>query len=449
MTALTPLREPVLAGTTRGVAWRLQQLQRLAELLQAVEQPLLQALHDDLGRPPLEAWIEWRGVRDELILTRRRLRAWMARRPLRTGLLQWPARAWLQPEPLGCVLILAPWNYPFLLSLDPLISALAAGNTAVLKPSEHAPAVAALLAEVLPRHLPADVVQVVTGDAATARQWLQEPFDHVFFTGGTAVGREVMAAAARQLTPVTLELGGRNPCLVLDDADLPVAARRIVWGRFLNAGQTCLAPDHVLVTPGLRQPLEQALVEAIGVAYGPDPQQSPDYGRVVSTAHHDRLQGLLQGAEVLCGGSGDRESRYLAPTVVRCGADHPLLQEEIFGPVLPVLPIADLEEGLERIGQQPQPLAIYLFSRSVAAREAVLRRTRSGSVVFNDVVLQAAAPTLPFGGVGPSGHGRCHGQAGFDTFSNLRTVLARPAGWDVPLRYPPYGNRLGLARRLP
>jgi aldehyde dehydrogenase (NAD+) len=205
----------------------------------------------------------------------------------------------------------------------------------------------------------------------------------------------------------------------------------------------------VLVTPGLRQPLEQALVEAIGVAYGPDPQQSPDYGRVVSTAHHDRLQGLLQGAEVLCGGSGDRASRYLAPTVVRCGADHPLLQEEIFGPVLPVLPIADLEEGLERIGQQPQPLAIYLFSRSVAAREAVLRRTRSGSVVFNDVVLQAAAPTLPFGGVGPSGHGRCHGQAGFDTFSNLRTVLARPAGWDVPLRYPPYGNRLGLARRLP
>ena len=373
----------------------------------------------------------------------------MARRPLRTGLLQWPARAWLQPEPLGCVLILAPWNYPFLLSLDPLISALAAGNTVVLKPSEHAPAVAALLAEVLPRHLPADVVRVVTGDAATARQWLEEPFDHVFFTGGTAVGREVMAAAARQLTPVTLELGGRNPCLVLDDADLPVAARRIVWGRFLNAGQTCLAPDHVLVTPGLRRPLEEALVEAIGGAYGPDPQQSPDFGRLVSTAHHDRLLGLLQGAEVLCGGASDRASRYLAPTVVRCPDDHPLLQEEIFGPVLPVLPIADLEEGLQRIARQPQPLALYLFSRSATARAEVLRRTRSGSVVFNDVVLQAAAPTLPFGGVGPSGHGRCHGQAGFDTFSNLRTVLARPSGWDVPLRYPPYGSRLGLARRLP
>jgi len=449
MTALTPLRETVLTGTSRSLAWRLRQLQGVAELLQAVEQPLLQALADDLGRPPVEAWIEWRGVHDELALTRRRLRAWMARRPLRTGLLQWPARAWLQPEPLGCVLILAPWNYPFLLSLDPLISALAAGNTVVLKPSEHAPAVAALLAEVVPRHLPADVVRLVTGDAATARRWLEEPFDHVFFTGGTAVGRQVMAAAARQLTPVTLELGGRNPCLVLDDADLPVAARRITWGRFLNAGQTCLAPDHVLVTPGLRRPLEAALVEAIGAAYGPDPQHSPDYGRLVSTAHHDRLLGLLQGAEVLCGGSSDRASRYLAPTVVRCADDHPLLQEEIFGPVLPVLPIADLEEGLQRIARQPQPLAVYLFSRSTAAQQEVLRRTRSGSVVFNDVVLQAAAPTLPFGGVGPSGHGRCHGQAGFDTFSNLRTVLARPTGWDVPLRYPPYGSRLGLARRLP
>lgn len=449
MTALTPLRETVLTGTSRSLAWRLRQLQGVAELLQAVEQPLLQALADDLGRPPVEAWIEWRGVHDELALTRRRLRAWMARRPLRTGLLQWPARAWLQPEPLGCVLILAPWNYPFLLSLDPLISALAAGNTVVLKPSEHAPAVAALLAEVVPRHLPADVVRLVTGDAATARRWLEEPFDHVFFTGGTAVGRQVMAAAARQLTPVTLELGGRNPCLVLDDADLPVAARRITWGRFLNAGQTCLAPDHVLVTPGLRRPLEAALVEAIGAAYGPDPQHSPDYGRLVSTAHHDRLLGLLQGAEVLCGGSSDRASRYLAPTVVRCADDHPLLQEEIFGPVLPVLPIADLEEGLQRIARQPQPLAVYLFSRSTAAQQEVLRRTRSGSVVFNDVVLQAAAPTLPFGGVGSSGHGRCHGQAGFDTFSNLRTVLARPTGWDVPLRYPPYGSRLGLARRLP
>ena len=303
----------------------------------------------DLGKPAVEAFFEIVGVQGELKLAKKQLKRWMAPRRVALPAVQQPGRTWVQDEPLGTVLILGPWNYPLMLVLRPLVSALAAGNTAVLKPSEQAPAVAQLLAEMVPRHFEADVVRVELGGAETAQALLRQPFDHVVFTGGTTIGREVMKAAAEQLIPVTLELGGKSPCIVLDDADLQVSARRIAWGRFLNAGQSCVAPDYVLVTPAMRQPLEAALKQAIAEFYGPDPRQSPDFGRLVSTRQFDRVDALLQDATVLHGGERVREERYIAPTLVEGDPHSGLMQEEIFAPVLPLIEVSDLEAALQFI----------------------------------------------------------------------------------------------------
>jgi aldehyde dehydrogenase (NAD+) len=435
------------------LAWRLKQLDRLAGLLSSHEAEVLEALATDLGKAPLEATFELVAIRQELAHTRRQLRRWMAPQAVGIDLALKPARAFLQAEPLGCVLIIGPWNYPFQLTLLPLVSALAAGNTAVLKPSEHAPQTADLLARLLPLAFPPEVVQVVIGDGAVAAQLLEQRFDHIFFTGGSRVGRLVMAAAAKHLTPVTLELGGKSPAIVLDDANLAVTARRLVWGKGLNAGQTCVAPDHVLVVPELRAPLIEAMAAEINSFYGDDPLTSPDLGAIVNQAQFDRLEGLLAGAkargQVLAGGRSDRATLRIEPTLVALeGADDPLMQDEIFGPILPVLTIAGLEAGLQQVRSRPKPLALYLFSNDKAAQRRTLQTTSSGSVCFNDVVMQAGASALPFGGVGESGLGSYHGQAGFLTFSHQRSVLERPFWLDLPFRYPPYKGKLGLVKWL-
>ncbi len=447
------MRAPVEAGRTRPLTWRLEQLDRLAHLLDAHGQEVAEALAADLGKPPLEAHFELVAVRQELALTRRHLRRWMAPRRAGVSLALSPARAWVQAEPLGCVLIIGPWNYPFQLCLHPLVSALAAGNAAVLKPSEHAPHTAELIARLIPTAFPPEVVQVVCGDGAMAAQLLEERFDHIFFTGGGRVGRLVMAAAARHLTPITLELGGKSPAIVLADAPVATTARRLVWGKSINAGQTCIAPDHLLVDSTLRQPLVAAMAAEIGRFYGGDPLHSPDLGAIVNQAQFQRLRQLLEGAQargqVLVGGRWLEEQRRIEPTLVAVeNLDDPLMQEELFGPILPVLPIASLDEALAQVRRRPKPLALYLFSRSRAAQQRTLATTSSGGVCFNDVVLQAGAAELPFGGVGESGIGRYHGQAGFDTFSHLRSVLARPFALDLPFRYPPYAGKLALVRRL-
>jgi aldehyde dehydrogenase (NAD+) len=349
------------------------------------------------------------------------------------------------------------------LALLPLVSALAAGNAAVLKPSEHAPQTAALIARLMPLAFPPEVVQVVLGDGAVAAQLLEQRFDHIFFTGGSRVGRLVMAAAAKHLTPVTLELGGKSPAIVLGDANLAVTARRLVWGKGLNAGQTCVAPDHLLVVPELRAPLIQAMAAEITRFYGNDPLTSPDLGSIVNQAQFDRLEGLLAGAQargqVLAGGRSDRATLRIEPTIVALdgvagdgvtgdGADDPLMQEEIFGPILPVLTIAGLEAALQQVRRRPKPLALYLFSNDKTAQQRTLQTTSSGSVCFNDVVMQAGAASLAFGGVGESGLGSYHGRAGFLTFSHQRSVLGRPFWLDLPFRYPPYKGKLGLVKRL-
>ena len=447
------LRTPVHRGDTRSLSWRLTQLDRLSTLLRQHGPAVLEALADDLGKPTLEASFELVAVRQEIALTRRHLRRWMAPRPIPLDLALQPGQAWVERQPLGCVLIIGPWNYPFQLSLHPLVSALAAGNTAVVKPSEHAPRTAELIADLLHHAFPADVVRVVLGDAGVAGELLEQRFDHVFFTGGSRVGSLVMQACARHLTPVTLELGGKSPVIVLADTDVATTARRLAWGKGLNAGQTCIGPDHLLVESAVRDALVQAMAAELARFYGPDPLRSPDLGRIVNDAQFQRLEQLLAGArqrgQVLVGGRSDAAERRIEPTLLAVASpDDPLMQEELFGPLLPVLTTAGLEEALEQIRQGPHPLALYLFSRSRQAQRRVLEASSSGGVVFNDVVLQGGAAALPFGGVGPSGMGSYHGEAGFRTFSHERSVLRRPFQLDLPFRYPPYAGKLPLVKWL-
>ncbi|MFN9644187.1 MAG: aldehyde dehydrogenase family protein [Cyanobacteriota bacterium] len=448
------MRQPVLDGTTRPLAWRLAQLDRLAALLESVETDLLEALSRALGKPPLEACYELVGVREELRYTRRHLKRWLAGRTIALPLWTWPARARVRPEPLGCVLILGPWNYPFQLCIQPLISALAAGNTVVLKPSELAPHTASLIAEQLGRHFPPDVVQVVQGDGQVGARLLELRFDHIFFTGGGRVGRLVMAAAARHLTPVTLELGGKSPAIALADAAITPTARRLVWGKGLNAGQTCVAPDHLLVVPEIEAPLLAAIGEEIHRLYGADPLASPDLGRVVNRHHFERLAQLLRQAEekgqVLLGGRMNPEERRIEPTLLRVDDpdNDPLMGEELFGPLLPVLSVPHLEAAIARVRAGAKPLALYLFSQSPRDRERLRLATSSGSLAFNDVVTQVAAPQLPLGGVGESGMGAYHGETGFATFSHQRSILEQRFWPDLPFRYPPYAGKLSWLKRL-
>ena len=452
-TPIAAMRQPVSDGATRPRSWRLEQLDRLERAIAERRDAVLKALASDLGKPPVEAYFELVAVQQEIQLVRSRLRRWMAPRAVGLPVFLQPGRAEVIREPLGCVLVIGPWNYPFLLSLQPLVSALAAGNTVVLKPSEHAPATSALIADLIDAAFPTTTVQVVQGDGPVAQALLQERFDHIFFTGGERVGRLVMEAAARHLTPVTLELGGKSPAVVLRDADLEVSARRLVWGKCLNAGQTCIAPDYLLVDEAVETPLIERLGERISQCFGDDPLASDDLGCLVNQAQFERLHALLEGArsrgQVLFGGQSDASRRRIAPTLIQVDSlDDPLMHEELFGPLLPVLRVNDLNEAIERINQRPKPLALYLFSKQRDAQQQILERTSSGGVCFNDVVMHVSVPDLPFGGVGNSGMGNYHGEAGFRTFSHERSVLRRPFRLDVPFRYPPYAGKLPLVRRL-
>jgi len=438
------------AGRTRPLAARRAALKRLDAALAAHEAALLRALHADLGKPPMEAYASEIGyVRGDIRFALRRLRRWVRPRRRRLPPALWPAQGRVQSEPRGVVLILAPWNYPLQLALSPLAGALAAGNAAAVKLAEHTPRVSAAVARMIRDAFDPAHVTAFEGGVETGRALLELPFDHVFFTGSTAVGREVMRAAARHPASVTLELGGKNPCIVRADADLPVAARRIAWGKFLNAGQTCVAPDVVFVERAAHDRLVHALTDTVRAFYGDDPRRSPDYGRLVSERHARRLVALLDGGAAACGGAHDVAARYLAPTVLTGVApDSPLLTEEIFGPILPVVPFDDLDALLARLRAAPAPLAVYLFTRDRAAVRQVLQATRSGGFCVNDTVSQVIARRLPFGGIGASGIGRYHGKAGFDAFSHERAVLERSTRIDPGLAYPPSKTSLRTLKRL-
>jgi len=435
---------------TRGLDFRLGALRRLEEAVLAHEQRLVAALQADFRRSPFETYVTETGlVLGDLRLLRRCLRRWARPERVPGILANWPSSNHILREPYGVSLIVGTWNYPFQLAVSPLAGALAAGNCAVLKLSPEAPATAEAVAAMLGEAFPPEHVAVVQGDRPVLDALLEERFDHIFCTGSPALGREVMARAAAHLTPLTLELGGKCPCIVDADADLPVAARRIAWGKFLNAGQTCVAPDHLWVHRSVLPRLVALLKEALLALYGPDPRAHPDYPRIINARHVARLQGLLGRGRIVHGGQCVEAERYLAPTLLEdVGLDDPIMQEEIFGPLLPVLPFDTLEEVLIQVNARPKPLALYYFSRDRARQAQVLGHTSSGAACLNDTVAHVANPNLPFGGVGASGMGGYHGRASFEAFSHRRAVFSKPTWIDLPLRYAPYAHKLWLVRRL-
>ncbi|MGI5500143.1 aldehyde dehydrogenase family protein [Lentzea sp. CA-135723] len=448
-------REVFDSGATRSPAVRAASLKAMRAMLVENEAAFEAALWEDLHKGAGEAQLtEISVVLAEISHTLRHLRKWTRAKRGPVPMVLWPARAKLVSEPLGVVLVIAPWNYPVLLLLAPLVGVLAAGNTAVLKPSELAPTTSALMARLVPRYFGDGAVRVVEGAVPETTDLLAQRFDHIVFTGSGTVGRIVMRAAAEHLTPVTLELGGKSPAWFDDDAHVDQAARRLVWAKFTNAGQTCVAPDYVLTTPDRVPALVEACRRAIADLWGTDPRASADYGRIVNERQFDRLVSLLDGTNVVVGGEHDRAERYLAPTVVTLSgttaigpdAAHPVLREEIFGPVLPIVAVDTVDEAVDLVTGWDKPLALYVFSASARTRRLFEERTSSGAVVHDAGLVHVAAAGLPFGGVGASGMGAYHGTYSWQAFSHLKPVLRKPLLLDtLRLAQPPFHD---LGRKL-
>ena len=446
---LTDLRRVFAAGRTRVLEWRLEQLRAIERFLDEREPEIAAALAEDLGRSPAEAWLgDVASSKGEAAYARKHVRKWMRRRRESLPLAQLPGRAWVQYDPLGVVLVIGPWNYPLYLSLAPLVAAVAAGNCAVIKPSELAPATSALLARLLPQYVDAEAVRVIEGDAATTQELLAAGFDHVLFTGGTEVGKKIMAAAAPTLTPVTLELGGKSPVIVTADADIDVAARRIAWVKLLNSGQTCIAPDYVLADHSIVADLVDKIVANVRDFRADE----VDSGlRIVNQRQFDRLVSLISTTDgkVVTGGRSDGATLRIEPTlIVDPSPTDPVMADEIFGPLLPVLTVESLDQAVQFVNSRPKPLALYVFASGQLGRD-LIDRIPSGGAVINHVAMHCLVPSLPFGGVGASGMGAYHGKWGFDTLSHRRAVLSKPARPDPRLVYPPYSQRaLSIMRRL-
>jgi aldehyde dehydrogenase (NAD+) len=447
------LRSTFESGRTRPLAWRKEQLAGLRRMLDECDTELVDALSADLGRPRMEGFFADLGhAKLELRHLHGHVADWM--KPTKVGLplAVAPARGWTRPEPLGVALVIAPWNYPVQLLVEPVAAALAAGNCVVAKPSELAPQCSAALARLLPRYLDQEAVVVVEGGVVETTALLEQRWDHIFFTGSTNVGRVVAAAAAKHLTPTVLELGGKSPTYVHASADLDIAARRIAFGKFVNAGQTCIAPDYVLADRQIRDQLVDKLQGQLVEFYGRTPRDSHSFGRIVNERHARRLQGLLdQGAgTVVAGGEVDVEGRYVAPTItVDPSPEAPIMQEEIFGPILPVLAVDGPDDAKAFVTARPKPLALYVFADDDAVIDDVVDGTSSGGACINQTLMHILPPELPFGGVGDSGMGAYHGKRGFDAFSHHKSVLKKSVKPDLRMMYPPYKARAEkLVRRI-
>ena len=437
---ISRLRKTFSTGLTRSVDWRVAQIDGLIRFAKDNTEALIEAMALDLGRPPIEGWTaDISSSISGAQHVKSKVRKWAKPRRRKLPLVTQPGSAKIMPEPLGLSLIIAPWNYPVNLVLEPLVASLAAGNVCVVKPSEVSPHTTGVIARELPRYIDKRAISIFEGDAEVSTALLKQRFDHIFFTGSTHVGRIVMRAAAEHLTPVVLELGGKSPAIVAADADITVAANRIAWGKTFNAGQTCIAPDYVLVAEERCEELIDGITTAWNGFFGDLISESPDFGRIVSPRHHDRLTGLLTNQNIAFGGDSNAEERYLSPTiVVDPPVDSPVMTEEIFGPILPIVSVADVPEAISFINERDKPLALYVFSKSSDTVDAVLNQTSSGGVCVNHTLLHFVPPELPFGGVGSSGMGRYHGKAGFDAFSNMKGVLSKPIAGENTLVYPPY-----------
>ncbi len=430
------------SGQTLSLRSRLARLTQLFDALKRHEGALLAALHKDLRKHKTEAYMTEIGLLyTEIREAQRKLKSWMRPQKVKTPLTLKPAQSRILKEPLGRVLIVSPWNYPIQLALTPLIGAIAAGNVAVLKPSELSPASSAALQALIEEIYPHDFCRVLQGGVDLSRQLLERRWDHIFFTGSTSVGRFVATAAAQHLTPCVLELGGKSPCLVTAQADITLAARRIVFGKFMNAGQTCVAPDYILVEGSVHDALVAALKREIELRFGKNPLLNPQLPKIINARHFQRLSQLLHPEAIAHGGQTDPAQLLIAPTLLtNVTAEDPVMQEEIFGPLLPILKVNNLSAALNFVVEREKPLGLYLFSKSKAEQELILSRASFGGGCINDTIVHAGNSHLPFGGVGPSGMGGYHGEHSFNCFSHKKAVLKNPTWTDMPLRYHPWSG---------
>ncbi len=425
---------------TKDLDFRIENLKKLKKIIQAYEDKICLALWEDLHKPKLEAYgTEVGHVLNELTFQIRKLRKWAKPKKVKTPLLHFISKSYIYTEPLGCVLIFAPWNFPFQLLFNPLLGAISSGNCVVLKPSQHTPHTAEVMEEMISSNFDPAYIALFKGGREINNVLLNEKFDFIFFTGSPRVGRIVMEAASKNLTPFCLELGGKNPCIVDKEANINFAAKRITWSKFFNAGQTCVAPDYLLVHKDVKKEIIEKIKFFIQSFYGSEPEKSKNYNRIVNQVNVERLSELIQSGKVIFGGEVDVTQKYVAPTLIdEVKPEDPIMQEEIFGPVLPILEFDQIEDVFRVINNMPKPLSLYIFTNNRKLQKEILRKTSSGNGAVNDSVMQFSNPFLPYGGVGESGMGRYHGKESFEVFSNSKSILKKTNLFDIPVRYPPY-----------
>ncbi len=437
-------------GQSRDVDFRKKQLRKLKNIFQQHEQEIFDALHADFKKPVFETYeTELLLIYQEIDHFIKHLSGWAKPQKVSDSIINFPSKNYIHSQPYGVSLIIGAWNYPIQLTIAPLLGSIAAGNCSILKPSELAPNSSSLLAGLINPNFDAGYLHVVEGDAEVTQSLLSQPLDHIFFTGSTRVGKIIMKGAAEQLTPVTLELGGKSPTIIDQTADLPLAAKRIAWGKFINAGQTCVSPDYVYLHESLENQFCELMAQQINEFYGDDPSKSPDFARILNRKHFERLQNLIDPEKVRIGGQTNPDDRYIAPTVMTdISWDDAVMQEEIFGPVLPILTYDKLDEAITTIRSKPKPLALYLFSTDSSTQERIIKEIPFGGGCINDTVTHLGNMDLPFGGVGQSGFGSYHGKQSFDTFSHQKSVMKKANWLDIPMRYPPYSGKLKWLKRL-
>ena len=437
-------REFFMKGATLDASFRLAALQKLSDGITEMEPEILAALTADLNKSEIEGFMTEIGtVQDEIKCAIKNLSKWMKKKKVKSPLMLFPAKCYTVPEPFGVALIMSPWNYPFMLSISPLVGAIAAGNCAIIKPSAYAPSVASVIEKLIKRCFEEEYCAVVLGSRKENTELLEQKFDYIFFTGSMAVGRVVMAAASKHLCPVTLELGGKSPAIVDETADIDLAAKRLVFGKYMNAGQTCVAPDYVLVHKSKKAELIEKLQHYITHCYPKDANGTViDYPRIVNEKHFERLSGLMQGESIVIGGDVDRASLSIEPTVLdNVSFDAAIMQEEIFGPLLPLIEYEHLDDAIHEIQRRAKPLALYLFSSDQAVWERIEKTVSFGGGCINDCLMHVSSPYLPFGGVGNSGMGRYHGKDSFDTFSHHKSIMNKSTKIDLDVRYRPYDEK--------
>lgn len=445
-------REYFSTGETKDISFRIEKLKKLRDVLKSEEEKIFEALKKDLMKSSFESYVtEVAMVYDEINMHIKNIKKWSKKRRVKTPLVQFPAKSFIQLEPYGVVLIIGPFNYPFMLTMDPLIGAIAAGNTAVIKPSESAPETSKILKEILEKVFDEKYVLHVNPERGkeVVEELLKEKFDYIFFTGSATVGKIVMKAASQYLTPVTLELGGKSPCIIDKDCKLELAARRIVWGKLLNSGQTCVAPDYLYVHKDIEEEFIKKLEEEIKNQFGDNPLESKDYSKMVNEREFNRVLSYIDKEKLVFGGNYNRKTFQIEPTILKNVTwNDPVMEREIFGPIFPILPFENLDEVIRLVNSKDKPLAIYYFSEDKNKIEKVLNSTSSGGVTINDTLVHVSSSYLPFGGVGNSGMGEYHGKYSFDLFSNKKGIMNRKTFLDLKIRYAPFQNKLTIVKKI-